>query len=120
MTNKIKSDKTIADLFVEDPWVRSFMQEVYDMFGMPISSESCMNKSDKILFVWSMMTLVQEMKRNEAWISMKEEMTAEEAAYSFVESHFNKTGSLLLENITDYDPGLDSKGFTLPGDRNEV
>jgi hypothetical protein len=94
-----KSQKTITELFAEDPWIRSFMQEIYDMFGMPVSSSECYSKTDKIMFVWSMMCLVQAMQKDNSWNEMRKEIEPDKAAELFVREHFEKNGRLLLDNL---------------------
>ena len=103
MKDKKIMDESISSLYTKDSWTRDFMFEIYDMFGMPKSTESCHSKTDKLLFVWSMMTLVQEMKKNESWRELKNDHDPEGAAYIFVEEYYKKTGKLLLENITEDD-----------------
>ena len=95
---KILSE-SISSLFAKDPWIRSFMQEVYDLFGIPKSTEYCMCKTDKLLFVWAMMNLVKAMNSDNSWIQMRENVNPEDAAYDFIKGHFEKTGELLLENV---------------------
>jgi len=96
-----RKDKAISELYAEEEWTREFMHEIYDMFGVPISTDFCYSKTDKLMFVWSMMTLVQAMKKNTSWIEMKENLDPSDAAHNFVKSYFEETGSLLLENTVD-------------------
>lgn len=115
MNDKTLMGENITELWAKDPWVREFMEEVYDMFGMPVCTDDCYSKTDKILHVWAMMTLVQEMKISNSWFEMKETMDAEDAAYLFVEDNFKKSGRLLLQNIIEDDP-INNKF----GDNNEI
>jgi|APSaa5957512535_1039671.scaffolds.fasta_scaffold249155_2 hypothetical protein len=95
MTNKTLG---LNELLYEDVWVRQFMYEVYDMFGLPVSNDDCLNKAERILHVWGVMCLVEEMKRNEDWKAYKLCLEPQDAALKFVESYYNKTGKLLIEN----------------------
>ena len=88
----------LTDLYENDPWVRGFMEEVYDIFGLPKCTDRCIGTTDRILYVWGMMSLVHEMKRNEAWKSYKETMAPEEAALAFIRLHYEETGRLLMES----------------------
>ena len=88
------------------------MHSVYDMFGLPKSTEACLNKTDKILFVWGMMNLVQEMKRNNNWVEMKEDYEPEDAALEFIKNHYEEKGHLLLASIVEDEKDIES----LPGD----
>jgi len=98
----MKKDKkiiedSISELYNKDKWVRDFMQSTYDIFGMPISTDLCLNKTDKILFVWAMMSLVKAMKQDESWKELKKEnLDPEEAAYKYAESHYELTGGFVL------------------------
>ena len=95
----------LSELYQNDPWVRGFMQEVYDMFGLPMSTDDCMSTSDRILHVWGMMTLVHEMKRNASWKSYKETMDPLEAALQYARDYHEETGRLLIESQTDISSG---------------
>ena len=96
--------ESLADLFQRDDWVKGFMSEVYDLFGLPTSTEKCLSKSDKILFVWGMMNLVQAMKTHEAWKTLKENsVEVEEAAYQYVKSYYEKTGKILIDSADAVD-----------------
>jgi len=98
MGDKKIVENKIADLFQNDLWVRSFMQETYRLFGLPVSSEDCLNKQDKIFFLWGMMSLVKAMQSNHAWEDLKKDTDAEEAAYKFAEIYFNETGNLIVDS----------------------
>ena len=76
-------NKTLGELCESDPWVKNFMEETYNIFGMPRGIDDCLNQSDKILYVWAMMMLVREMKTDETWKDLKESNCPEEAAYKF-------------------------------------
>ena len=95
----------LSDLYQNDPWVRSFMYEVYDMFGLPASTDTCMCTSDRILYVWGMMSLVHEMKRNESWKDYKLTMNPEEAALRYIREHYEETGKLLMESQSTLEDG---------------
>ena len=112
MSDKKIMNESLVDLYTNDKWTREFMHSVYDMFGLPKSTEACLNKTDKILFVWGMMTLVQEMKRSNNWLEMKEEFSPEDAALEFVKSHYEEKGQLLLASVVDDEKYIES----LPGD----
>ena len=90
-------DKTISYLYENDDWVRDFMQEVYDMFGLPVSTEDCLNRQDKILFVWGMMSLIKAMKSDFNWLELKHTHTPEEAAYEYAKKHYDSLGEHILE-----------------------
>ena len=93
--------KTISELYSEDPWVRGFMQEVYDLFGIPKSTETCLCRKDKIMFIWAMMNLVRAMNQNPMWMELRDKEEPQDAAYSFVKDHFEKTGAMLLDNLIE-------------------
>lgn len=82
------------------------------MFGMPTSSSECYSKTDKIFFVWSMMSLVQAMQKDNSWNEMKVDLEPDEAAELFVREHFEKSGKLLLDNLDHEDQ--------TKGEENEV
>lgn len=86
----------ISELYQNDPWVRGFMYEIYDMFGLPASTDDCLNTSDRILYVWGMMSLVHEMKRNEAWKDYMSEMSESDAALKYARDYYEETGKLLI------------------------
>lgn len=88
----------LSEIAYDDPWVRGFMYEVYEMFGLPVSNDDCLGKTDRIFHVWGMMCLVEEMKRSELWKAYKLCMEPDEAAIKFVKAHYKKTGKLLIEN----------------------
>ncbi len=93
---KAKDDKEISSLFQDDIWVRRFMQEIYDMFGVPASTSECLNQTDKILFVWGMMNLMSAMKKNSTWKDLKDVVDPKDAAYIFTEEYYNDTGKMLM------------------------
>ena len=94
-------NKTLGELCESDPWVKNFMKETYNIFGMPRSIDDCLNQSDKILYVWSMMMLVREMKTDETWKGLREDNNPEDAAYTFSKNYFDKTGKFLLASPSD-------------------
>lgn len=99
MGDKLLMGNTISELYSNDPWVRDFMEEVYDMFGVPRGTDDCLSREDKILFVWGMMSLVQAMKKDEYWLELKEHLDPEDAARKYVQNHYEETGILILENV---------------------
>ena len=112
MNDKKIMNESLVDLYTNDKWTIEFMHSVYDMFGLPKSTEACLNKADKILFVWAMMNLVQEMKRNNNWLKMKEKCEPEEAALEFIKDHYEENGHFLLASIVEDEKYTE----TLPGD----
>lgn len=99
MDDKKLMGGTIADLYSKDPWVKNFMESVYEMFGVPKNTEDCLSKEDKILFVWGMMSLVQAMKKDEYWSELKDQLEPEDAAHEYVQNHYEETGTLILMGI---------------------
>ena len=106
MDDKLLMGNTISELYSNDPWVRDFMEEVYDMFGVPRGTDDCLSKEDKILFVWGMMSLVHAMKKDEYWLELKEQLDPEDAAHEYVQNHYEETGILILEK-----PEVDEEFF---------
>ena len=92
---------SISDLFNKDPWIRTFMSSVYDMFGMPRSSDDCMCKSDKIFFVYSMMSLIQAMKTDESWRKDMNIKDPEQTAFDYAKRFFEINGRMIIENPVD-------------------
>ena len=92
-------EKTIAELFQQDAWINQFMHEVYDSFGLPTSTQNCLNKSDKILFIFGMMSLVRAMKTHELWKELRSNgVNAKEAAYDYIKSYYDSTGNMLIDS----------------------
>lgn len=112
MSDKKIMNESLVELYTNDEWTREFMHSVYEMFGLPKSTENCLNKTDKILFVWGMMTLVQEMKRSNNWLEMKKDLSPEDAALQFVKNHYEEKGHLLLASIVEDEKYIED----IPGD----
>ena len=65
----------IGDLYENDAWVRGFMDECFLMWGYPCSSKQCMTQTDRSMFAWGMLHLVQSLTIDkEVWWGMREKV----------------------------------------------
>jgi len=74
----------IGDLYEEDAWVRGFMDECFLMWGMPCSSIQCMSQTDRTMFAWGMLHLVQALTLDrDIWWGMRDKVDHAKAAWEF-------------------------------------
>ncbi len=81
----------IGDLYEEDAWVRGFMDECFLMWGMPCSSIQCITQTDRTMFAWGMLHLVQALTIDrEVWWGMRDKVDPSKAAWEFSRRLFEK------------------------------
>ncbi len=90
----------IGDLYENDAWVRGFMDECFLMYGYPCSSLQCMSQTDRSMFAWGMLHLVQSLTIDkEIWWGMREKVDPENAAWEFSRRLYEKTGMDLIPQM---------------------
>ncbi len=86
----------IGDLYENDPWVRGFMDECFLMWGLPCSSIQCITQTDRTMFAWGMLHLVQSLSIDkELWWGMREKVEPSKAAWEFSRRLFEKGMDLI-------------------------
>jgi hypothetical protein len=96
MKSEKTSDQSISDLYHDDLWVMSFMHEIYDLFGIPCTTQACMNPTDRLLYAWGMMSLVHAMQHHDDWKALQNSLAPKDAALTFIKKYFVKTSKLII------------------------
>ena len=90
----------IGDLYENDVWVRRFMDECFLMWGFPCSSLQCMSQTDRSMFAWGMLHLVQSLTMDkEYWWGMREKVKPNKAAWEFSRRVYEKSGIELMPSM---------------------
>ncbi len=83
----------IGELYTNDIWVRSFMDECFIMWGFPHSTISCMSQTDRTMFAWGMLHLVQSLNHDkDIWFGMRDKIEPVKAAWEFSRRVYEKHG----------------------------
>lgn len=107
MSDELKKDKRAID----ELWKATFAQSCLDIFGAPISVETCLNKDEKFYFSYCTICLAMAMKQNAGvWTEYAQEgLSPEEAAYSFAEFYESEYGETLVPLYKTASPFFDEK-----------
>ncbi len=90
----------IGDLYESDARVRGFMDECFLMWGYPCSSMQCISQTDRSMFAWGILHLVQSLTIDkEVWWGMREKVEPERAAWEYSRRVFEKTGMDLIPQM---------------------
>ena len=64
-------DQPISVIMTQDVWVRTFMHECCDLYGMPCVAGVCMSKTDRFKYAFSLMSVSTSMRRmDDVWKSI--------------------------------------------------
>ena len=90
----------IGDLYENDGWVRAFMDECFLMWGYPCSSMQCMSQTDRTMFAWGMLHLVQSLTKDRAtWEPMRDKIEPDAAAWEYSRRLYETTGLELIPTM---------------------
>lgn len=90
----------LGDLYENDLWVRSFMDECFIMWGFPCSTLQCMSKTDRTMFAWGMMHLVQSLSKDkDIWWGMRDKIEPGKAAWEYSRRMYERTGLELIPGM---------------------
>ena len=90
----------LGDLYENDLWVRSFMDECFIMWGYPCSTLQCMSKTDRTMFAWGMMHLVQSLSKDkDIWWGMRDKIDPDKAAWEYSRRMYENTGLELIPGM---------------------
>ena len=77
---------------VSDPIFQPIIMEILESYGYPQTSESCMNKSDKIMYIVALMSALQALQRDDYLTNIMVESDCKERVFKFLKSYFEKFG----------------------------
>ena len=96
---------SLTDLFMSDLWVRRFVLDCADLFGVPSTSQGCVSKKDRILFTYGLMSITGAMRRMEyVWKPMHNKIDPADAAWEFCRRFHEKYGEMVVTNPTPGEP----------------
>ncbi len=100
--------------YKSDPWVAAFVCELHMFFGTPVSSGDCKNKTDKLLYVWSLVGISNSLKVEERmWRAMKDRVDPKTAAEKFSRWYWMRHGKMIVEDSPSFAPrGIAPKALT--------
>jgi hypothetical protein len=88
---------SITDLYTNDVWVRTFIHECSDIFGVPTTSQTCYSKRDRFMYTYGLMCITSAMRRMDStWRGMHKKVDAEQAAWEFCRRFHEKYNDLVV------------------------
>jgi len=82
---------SLTHMFSNDLWVRKFVLDCADIYGLPTTSQGCMSSKDKFLFAFGLMSITTAMRRmDEAWRGMHKKVDPKDAAWEFCRRFYDK------------------------------
>ena len=89
--------------FDKDPWVAAFICELHMFFGSPVSSDECKSKTDKLLYIWSMIGISGALRKEEKiWRALKDRVEPNVAAESFSRYYWTTHGKMIVEEHPNF------------------
>lgn len=96
---------SLTHLFTTDVWVRSFVLDCADIFGVPSTSETCVSKKDRLLFAYGLMSITSAMRRLDyVWKPMHNKVDPKDAAWEFCRRFHDKFGEMVVTSPTPGEP----------------
>ena len=93
---------SITDLFMTDLWVRRFVLDCADIFGVPSTSKACLSSKDKFLFAYGLMNITTAMRRMDStWRGMHKKVDPKDAAWEFCRRFYEKYGDQVIPNSSE-------------------
>ena len=93
---------SITDLFSTDLWVRKFVLDCADIFGIPSTAKGCMSSKDKFLFAFGLMHITTAMRRMDStWRGMHKKVETKDAAWEFCRRFHEKYGDQVVPNSSE-------------------
>lgn len=76
------------------------MDECFLMWGYPCSALACMSQTDRTMFAWGMLHLVQSLTHDkDIWMGMRDKIEPEKAAWEYSRRVYEKSGIELIPAI---------------------
>ncbi len=95
---------TLTYAFVNDVWVRAFVHECADIFGVPILSNLCVSATDRYMYTMGLMSITGAMRRmNDVWKGMHSKVEPKDAAWEFCRRFYEKYGSHVVDTSMEDD-----------------
>ena len=86
-----------------DPWVAAFVCEMHMFFGAPVSNSECKNKTDKLLYIWSLVGIANALRVEECmWKAMKDRIDPKKAAEKFCRWFWIRHGKMIVEDSPSF------------------
>lgn len=91
---------SLTHMFTNDLWVRKFVLDCAELFGLPTTSKGCASKKDRFLFAYGLMSITGAMRRMDStWRAMyKKKVDPKDAAWEFCRRFFEKYGEMVVVN----------------------
>ena len=108
--NKIEIPTKTIKVNLTDPEHKKIISDILDLYGYPISSESCISKQEKIMHVFGMMAVFQGLQKNNdllySFLSKEDVLDAE----SLCRLYFKRNGYHIIPTESEIE---DPKVFNL-------
>ena len=101
----MSEDKAVKlpEEFESDPWTAGFICELYELFGMPVTGENCISKSEKIKFLWATIGISNALSAEEPmWRAMRGRVDPEKAAEEFARRYYNIRNKMVIEDAPTF------------------
>ena len=102
---------SLTHMFSNDVWVRKFVLDITEIFGLPSTSQTCTSKKDRYLFAFGLMSVTAAMRRMDStWRAMyKKKVDPKDAAWEFCRRFFERYGAMVIESPLPHEqsvPGM--------------
>ena len=77
---------------ISDPIFQPIIMEILEAYGYPETSDSCMNKSEKIMYVVALMSTIQSLQRDEELTNELLNSLKKDKTFLFLEKYYEKFG----------------------------
>ena len=93
---------SLVHMFSNDLWVRRFVLDCADIFGLPSTSNACMSSKDKFMFAFGIMNITTAMRRMDStWRGMHKKINTKDAAWEFCRRFYEKYDELVVPSPQD-------------------
>lgn len=86
---------------ISDPLYKDLIEDTLDYFGYPYNSDSCMNKTEKIMYVYGMIAVINSLSREELLTTETLKKPLSEQVEYFCKSYYEKHGYHVIPDDTD-------------------
>ena len=98
---------SLVHMFTNDLWVRRFVLDCADIFGLPSTQDACVSSKDKFMFAFGLMSITQAMRRMDStWRGMHKKVNTKDAAWEFCRRFYEKYGELVITSPQNNNAGV--------------
>lgn len=89
--DSMKKDES-RKVSLSDPKIKQAVYEILDFYGYPPTSEGCLNKQEKIMHIFGLMSAIQSLQRDQILTNKSLELDSSVMAEFFCRNYYEKYG----------------------------